>query len=83
LPAQQAYQIGSIVSALDRVAQAHGTSRTAVALAWLLKHPSRIVPIVGSIEPTRIREAHSADEIDLSRKEWYKLLEAARGERLP
>jgi predicted oxidoreductase len=83
LPAQQAYQAGLIAPALDRVARACGASRTAVALAWLLKHPSRIVPIVGSTEPTRIREALSADAIDLSREEWYELLEAARGERLP
>ncbi len=53
------------------------------SVAWLLKHPSRIVPIVGSTEPAHIREAVSADTMELSREEWYGLLEAARGERLP
>ncbi|MGO8749585.1 MAG: aldo/keto reductase [Thermoguttaceae bacterium] len=69
--------------ALDKIAEARGVSRTTVALAWLMKHPSQIVPIVGSTEPARIRAAVSADAMDLSREEWYGLLEAARGERLP
>jgi predicted oxidoreductase len=49
----------------------------------LLKHPSKIIPIVGSINPERIREATKATELDLSREEWYRLLNAARGEPLP
>ena len=55
----------------------------AIALAWLLQHPSRIIPIVGSTNPLHIREAARAAEVALSREEWYRLLEAARGERLP
>jgi predicted oxidoreductase len=68
---------------LDAVAEERGISRTIVALAWLLKHPSKIVPIVGSTQPERIREAVTADTIDLTRDEWYRLLLAARGEKLP
>ena len=68
---------------LDEVARAHDTSRTVVALAWLLRHPSRIVPIVGSTNPDRIREAARADTVNLSREEWYRLLTVARGEPLP
>ena len=83
LPFQEAYRTEAITLALDKIARARGASRAAVALAWLLKHPSRIIPIVGSTEPARIREAVRADAIDLSREEWYWLLEAARGERLP
>ena len=82
LPFQEAYRTEAVVSALDQIAQARGVSRTVVALAWLLKHPSQIVPLVGSTEPARIREAASAETMDLSREEWYWLLEAARGERL-
>ena len=69
--------------ALDATAQARGTSRMVIALAWLLRHPSGIVPIIGSTQPARVREAAQACEIELSRDEWYRLLEAARGERLP
>jgi predicted oxidoreductase len=83
LPAQQAYRTDKIVAALDSLAAAKGVSRMVVALAWLLKHPSGIVPIVGSTNPARIREALKAADLELTREEWYRLLEAARGERLP
>jgi len=83
LPAQQAYQTETIVKALDEIARGRGVSRAVVALAWLLKHPSRIMPIVGSTNPQRIRDAVTATEIELSREEWYRLLVAARGDPLP
>ncbi len=68
---------------LDLVARERGVNRTVIALAWLLKHPSRIVPIVGSTDPGRIHEAVKADSLELSREEWYRLFEAAEGRRLP
>jgi predicted oxidoreductase len=48
-----------------------------------MKHPTKIIPIVGSVNPDRIKAAAAADEIELSREEWYTLLLAARGEPLP
>lgn len=83
LPWQNDYRTQPIVEALGRIARERNSTPTAVALAWLLKHPGNIVPIVGSTDPGRIRAAVKADELELSREEWYTLLEAARGERLP
>ena len=83
LPAQQKYQIAPVVAVLDEIARARSASRMMVALAWLLKHPSKVVPIVGSTNPANIREAVKAVELDLTREEWYRLLVAARGEPLP
>jgi predicted oxidoreductase len=83
LPSQKAYQTRKMNAALDQIAEARDASRTAIALAWLLKHPGHIVPIIGSTNPANIQEAARAAEVDLSRDEWYRLLEAARGERLP
>jgi predicted oxidoreductase len=68
---------------LEEIAKGRGVSRTVLALAWLLKHPSNIIPIVGSTNPERIREAVQATELELTREEWYRLLTAARGEPLP
>jgi len=48
-----------------------------------MKHPSGIMPIVGSANPDRIREAAKAADITLDREEWYRLFVAARGEPLP
>ena len=83
LPSQRSYRAELFLPAIDAVAKERGVSRTTVALAWLLKHPSGIQPIVGSINPDRIRQAAKADDLDLSREEWYSLLLAARGEPLP
>ena len=83
LPSQEGYRPEKFLAALDATAKARGVSRSAVALAWLLKHPSRILPVIGSTQPERIREAAKADDLDLSREEWYRLLIAARGEALP
>lgn len=83
LVGQQGYRTGKFMAELEAVAKARGTSRTVVALSWLLKHPSKIIPIIGSVNPDRIREATKAAELELSREEWYRLLNAARGEPLP
>lgn len=83
LPSQKVYQPEQFVPALETIAKMRGVSRTTVALAWLLKHPSKIQPIVGSIKPERIREAAKAGQVELTREEWYRLLLAARGEPLP
>lgn len=69
--------------ALDQVAHARHVSRTVVALAWLLKHPAGILPIIGSTNPTHLQDAVAADSIELSREEWYRLMEAGLGHRLP
>ena len=68
---------------LDLIARDRATSRSVVALAWLLRHPSRIVPIIGSTNPARVTEQVQAVDLELSRDEWYRLLEAALGQRLP
>lgn len=80
---QKEYRPERFLPDLEAIAKARGTSRTVIALSWLLKHPSRIIPIVGSVNPERIREAAKAAELELSREEWYRLLNAARGEPLP
>jgi len=69
--------------ALQIVARLQECSRTAVALAWLLRHPAGIVPIIGSTNPEHIRDATKATNLRLSREEWYRLMEAAAGKQLP
>ena len=72
-----------LLSLMDQMAAGYGVTRTEIALAFLLKHPSGIVPIVGSTRPEKIRQAVKATEIDLSREDWYRLLVAARQAPLP
>ena len=56
---------------------------TAVVLAWLMQHPAGVVPIIGTQRPDRIREAAAATTVRLDRADWYQVLTAARGQRLP
>jgi predicted oxidoreductase len=72
-----------ILKVLDDVATELGVSRTVAAVAWLMKHPSRIIPIIGSNNPENIRDCGRADEVEMSREQWYRLYLAARGKALP
>ena len=73
----------AVIAALERVAVRASVPRSAVAYAWVMAHPSRPVPLIGSQDPARIREAARAYEVQLQREEWYRILEAARGEPMP
>jgi predicted oxidoreductase len=83
LPTQENYKPAKVRRRLDLMARDFGVSRGAVALAWLLRHPAGIVPIVGSTQPERIRELAAATELQLSREQWYALLTSALKEDLP
>ncbi|RVU05824.1 aldo/keto reductase [Novosphingobium umbonatum] len=73
----------AIAAALDVVAKDRGISRTVAAYSWLMAHPAGIIPIIGSQNPARIAEGASALSVQWSREEWYAVLVAARGEKLP
>ncbi|MFN0066859.1 MAG: aldo/keto reductase family oxidoreductase [Limisphaerales bacterium] len=83
LPAQEHYDTAAINFELDAIAGERGATRMQVALAWLLRHPAGVVPVIGTTDPARIREAAQAAALELTREEWYRLLVAARGEPLP
>ncbi|HYL00938.1 MAG TPA: aldo/keto reductase [Steroidobacteraceae bacterium] len=72
-----------VIAALEAIARRDGTSRTAVAYAWVMAHPSRPVALIGSQNPAHIRAARSAYAVHLSREDWYGILVAARGARMP
>lgn len=73
----------AVATALDAVAADRGVSRTVAAYSWLMAHPAGIVPIVGSQQALRIVEAAQALTVQWTRKEWYAVLVASRGEKLP
>lgn len=73
----------NIAAALSGVAAAHGVSRTAAAYSWIMAHPARPIPIVGSQNPARIAEAADAFKVKWNRADWYNVLVTARGAPLP
>lgn len=73
----------AVVAALDAVGHEQGVSRAAVALAWIMAHPARPIPIIGSQNAERIKDAAEAMRVRWSRPSWYAVLVAAREEPLP
>ncbi len=59
------------------------TTKEAIALSWLLRHPAKIQPVVGTSNPNRIKASCQADKIELSREEWFALYIAGKGVPLP
>jgi predicted oxidoreductase len=68
---------------VERIAKANDLSADGVVLSWLMKHPAKINPVIGSTKPGRIKNAMDAFDIDLTRNEWYELLVASRGISMP
>ena len=68
--------------ALDELAEKYGVSSTAVATAWILRHPANMQVVSGTASETRLGEIIAGSDIYLSRQEWYKLYLAA-GHPLP
>lgn len=70
-------------TALDEVGQAHGVDASAVAIAWLLRHPANILPVMGTNNLDRIRTLADAEKVDLDRQTWFHLYELALGHEVP
>ena len=68
---------------VQRLAQQYQCSAEAIVLAWLMRHPAAIQPIIGTTRPERIAACAQASTITLSREDWYSLYVSARGQPLP
>ncbi|WP_339251219.1 aldo/keto reductase [Paenibacillus sp. FSL P2-0136] len=67
---------------INRIAEDKGVTDTAIAIAWLLRHPAKMQPIVGTTNTARLLDIAKASSITLSREEWYEIYRAA-GNVLP
>jgi len=67
---------------INEIASAWGVTNTAIAIAWLLRHPAHMQPIVGTTNPSRVKDACRASDVKLTREEWYAIYLAA-GNKLP
>ena len=67
---------------LDEIANKYHVNSTTIALAWLLRHPANIQPVIGTMNLQRLRDCASASDIYLTREEWYQIFKAA-GNFLP
>ncbi|WGU96611.1 aldo/keto reductase [Paenibacillus dendritiformis] len=68
---------------VQAMANEKGTTREAIILAWLMRHPAGIQPVIGTANPERIRACGEAVNLTLTREEWYTLYVSSRGRALP
>lgn len=68
---------------VHELADRYDTNPSAILLAWLLRHPAGIQPVVGTTNVDRLRQSAEADRVELAREDWYALLERARGQAVP
>ena len=61
----------------------YNCSEAQILLAWLLQHPSKIYPVIGTTSSDRIKKAIEATKINLDLTDWFLLLEASMGKPLP
>ncbi|RYD40492.1 MAG: aldo/keto reductase [Sphingomonadales bacterium] len=73
----------AVAALLDTKAAEYGVSRAAVTYSWVMAHPARPIPIVGTQNPERIKEIPQAFAPRWTRAEWYAVLQTSMGENLP
>lgn len=67
---------------INEIAAAKGVTNTAIAIAWILRHPAKIQPVVGTTNHNRLKDICKASDVELTRQEWYEIYRAA-GNSLP
>lgn len=73
----------AVAQTVQRLAVQYDCSSEAMVLAWLMRHPANIQPVIGTTNEVRLAKACQAQKVKLSRAHWYELLEAVRGEEVP
>jgi len=66
-----------------RKANVYNATATQMALAWLLKHPAQLFPVIGTTKGDRILESARAVDIDLDIQDWFEMLKIVQGKEMP
>ena len=67
---------------INKMAELKGVPNSAIVIAWILRHPAKIQPIVGTTNYKRLKDICKASQITLTRQEWYDIYKSA-GNKLP
>jgi predicted oxidoreductase len=72
-----------ILAVAIMLAKKYNASVDQVLLAFLFKHPSGIIPVIGSTKIERLKSAYDAAKINIEREEWFMLWRASKGHEIP
>jgi predicted oxidoreductase len=68
---------------IDKFSRKYNCSQSQILLSWLIKHPSNIIPVVGTTKIDRLKESIDSSSINLELIDWFEILEASVGKRAP
>ncbi len=74
---------GPLSDALERIAKENNVDAAAVAVAWLLAHPAKILPVMGTNNLARIAAISDAEKVEMDRQTWFELYTLANGREVP
>lgn len=75
-------QFPELNAVIDKIAAKYAVTNSAIAVAWILRHPAKIQTIIGTTKTSRVKDMAKATDISLTREEWYEIYRAA-GNILP
>ena len=76
-------QTRRIHKCLGNLLDKYNATEDQLLLAWILKHPANIYPVIGTTNQNRIKEAYNALQIDLELEDWFSILVASQGHKVP
>ena len=74
---------GTIKKVVDKLKNKYGCSDYQILISWLLKHPSKVYPVIGTTKSDRIKNTLGSLKIEIDLIDWFELLEASVGKRVP
>ena len=76
-------QTERISKVLEELCEKYKATKDQLLLAWILKHPSKVHPVIGTTNPERLKLAVDATNIELDLEDWFMLLAASQGHKVP
>ncbi len=76
-------RIQRILQVTDELCETYSCGLDQLLLAWVMKHPSGVIPVLGTANIERVKAAKTACDIHISHEDWYALWEASTGEPVP
>ena len=74
---------GKIKGVVDKLKNKYGCTDYQLLISWLLKHPSKVYPVIGTTKSDRIKSTLESLKIEIDLIDWFELLEASLGKRVP
>ena len=76
-------QTERIHQSLDRLSEKYSHPKDVILLAWILRHPAWVSPVIGTTNPERIKNTSRALTLEMELEDWFVLLKASQGHKVP